>query len=77
MQRRRPETIRQHDDAGRIGSVVLRPDQAAEHRVKAHHLKVRTANHARLNLPWLAQANHGEANGGEVAERTQGLDVGT
>src|SRR4029077_5835594 len=41
---------------------------------QAHHIEVRPADDAGADFARLAQADHREAYGGEVAERGQGLD---
>ena len=65
----RPETVGENDDAGSVGTVVLRPNEAAEHRTKAHHIEVVAADNATLNGTRLAEADHGEVHGGKVAKR--------
>jgi len=67
----RPETVGENDDAGSIGPVVLRPDEATEHRTKPHHIEIRAADNSTLNRTRLAEADHGEAHGGEVAKLAQ------
>jgi hypothetical protein len=70
-----PETVGENDDAGSIGTVVLRSDQATEHGTKAHHVEIRAADDATLNRTRLTQADHGEVHGGEVAKRAHGFQV--
>src|SRR5260370_17945460 len=41
-----PKTIRENDNAGSFGTVVLRSDETAEDRVKAHNFEVVPANPA-------------------------------
>ena len=72
----RPETIGENDDAGSFGAVVLRSDETAEDRVKAHDIEVVAADDASLNFARLTEADHGEADGGEIAERAQGFHAG-
>ena len=72
----RPETIRENDDAGGVGAVVFRSDETPEHRMKAHHVEIGAADDASLNFARLTQADHGEADGREIAERAQGFDAG-
>src|SRR5260370_36104539 len=64
-----PETIRENDDAGSFGTVVLRSDETSEDRVQAHHFEVIAADDARLNYARFAQANHGELERRELAQR--------
>ena len=45
----RPETIRENDDAGSFGTVILRPDETPEDGMKAHHVEIRAADDATLN----------------------------
>ena len=45
----RPETVGENDDAGTFGTVVLRSDEAAEHRMKAHHVEICAADNATPN----------------------------
>ena len=71
LERRRPEAIGQHHRAGGARAVVAHVEQPAQHRVQSHHLEVRSADDARAHLARLAQADHGEADGGEIAERAQ------
>src|SRR6202042_2607080 len=73
----RPETIRKNDDAGSFGTVVLRSDETTEDSVKAHDLEVGAIHEAGLNFARLNQANHGEREGREIAERAQGFNAGT
>ena len=41
--------------------------------MQAHHVEIRSADDAGANLVRLAESDHGEADGGEVAERAQSL----
>src|ERR1700693_1534627 len=68
-----PETVGENNDAGSFRTVVLRSDEAAEHRMKAHDVEIGAANHATSNGTRLAEADHGEVHGGEVAKRAQGF----
>jgi hypothetical protein len=72
----RPETIRENDDAGSVGAVVLRSDETTEDRLKAHDVEVGAADDASLNFARLTQADHGEPDGREIAERAQGSNAG-
>src|ERR1700686_4432399 len=70
-----PETIGQNDDAGGFRTVVLRSDETAEDGVKAHHVKIGAVNDAGANFPGLAEADHGETDGGELAEGAECFDA--
>src|SRR5438477_11653121 len=76
LERGGPETIGEDDDAVRAGAVVLRSDETTEDRVKAHNIEVVAANDASLNFARLTQADHGETDGREIAERAQGFNSG-
>ena len=75
LERRRPEAVRQHRRARRLRPVVAGVEQAAEHRPQAHDLEVRAADDAGADHARLAEADHREADGGEVAEGGQRLDA--
>ena len=64
----RPEAVGEHDHAASLRAVVLRIDQTAEDRVKAHHVEIRSANHPATHLARLTKADHGEPHFREVAE---------
>ena len=70
-----PETVGQHGRAGGVGAIVPRVEQSAKHWVQPHHLEIRSADDAGTHLARLAKADHGEADGGEVAERAQRFDA--
>ena len=75
-ERRRPEAIGQHRRAGRLRSSIACVEQTAEHRTKAHHVEVRSADDAGLDDARLAaEADQREVDGGEVAERSDRLDA--
>src|SRR5713226_3732701 len=73
----RPETIGQNDDASGFRTVILRADETAEDGMKAHHVKIRAVNDAGANFPGLAEADHGETDGGELAEGGECRDACT
>ncbi len=73
MKRVRPKTVGENDDAGSFGTVVLRSDEATEHRTKPHHIEIGAADDATLNGTRLAEADHGEVHGREVAKGAQGF----
>jgi hypothetical protein len=74
VQRRRPEAIGEHHRAGRVRAIVIRADEAAEHGAQAHHLEVGAADDPGSHLARIAQADHGEADGREVADGAERLD---
>src|SRR5260370_22471253 len=45
--------------------------------MEAHHVKIGAVNDAGANFPWLAEADHGETNGGELAEGANCFDACT
>src|SRR6266700_2733548 len=71
-----PETIGENDDAGSFGAVVLRPDETPKDRVEAYYVEVVAADDAGLDLAGFTKADHGETEGGEIAERGQGFHAG-
>src|SRR5262249_61531458 len=71
---RRPETIGQHRRALGLRAVVSRVEQPSQHGPQTHHLEIRSADDARADLTRLAEADHCETDGREVAERAQRLD---
>src|SRR4029077_6081343 len=73
----RPETIGENDDAGSLGTVVLRADETTEDRVEAHDFEEAAADNASLNYTRLTQADHGELDGRELTERAQGFNAST
>ena len=70
----RPETIGEDDDAGGLGAVILRPDEAPEHRTKAHHLEIGPVDDSAVDFARLAESDEREGDAGEVAELAEGLD---
>src|SRR5580704_14857298 len=72
-----PETVGEKHDAGSLGTVVLRPNEATEHGMKAHHLEIVASDDAALNGTRLTEADHGEVHGGEVAKGAHGFHGGT
>ena len=74
-QRGRPEAMRQHGRAARLRPVVSRAEQPAQHRTESHHVKVRPADDTGADHARLAQADHRETDGGEIAKRGQRLDA--
>src|SRR4029077_11621853 len=72
----RPETVRENNDAGCVGTVVLRFNETPEDRMKAHHVEIGAVDYSGPNFARLAEADHGETDGGELAEGAEGLDAG-
>src|SRR5713101_4673088 len=70
-----PETISQDDDASGFRTVVLLADETAEDGMEAHHVKIGAVNDAGANFPGLAEADHGETDGGELAEGAECFDA--
>src|SRR5713101_5431722 len=71
----RPETIGQDDDASGFRTVVSRADETTEDGMEAHHVKIGAVNDAGANFPGLAEADHGESYGGELAEGAECFDA--
>src|ERR1019366_9737947 len=46
-----------------------------EHRLQSHYLEIRSADDAGTDFARLAETDHGEADGGEIAEPTHRLDT--
>src|SRR5262245_55357894 len=46
----RPETVRENENAGSVGTVVLRSDETTEDKVEVHDFMVRAVDDARLNF---------------------------
>ena len=74
-QRGRPEPMGQHRRARGLRPIVGRVEQAAPHRAKSHDLEVRAADDPGAHHARLAEADHREVDGGELAERRQRLDA--
>ena len=53
-----PEPIGEHDNAGSFGPIILRADEAAEHGMKAHHVKIGATHSAPSNRARLAEKLH-------------------
>src|SRR5579863_9817391 len=68
-----PETVGKNNHAGSFRTVVLRSDEATEYGTKPHHVEIRTADNTTLNRTRLAQADHGEVHGGEIAKGAHGF----
>ena len=68
-----PEAIGEDDGAGGVGAVIVRVEQAAENGVQAHDVEVGAVHDAGADFAGFAEADHAEADGGEVAELADGL----
>src|SRR5207249_7712661 len=69
VERRGPEPVREDRRARRLGTIVLRVQQAAEHGAKAHHIEERAADDAGLHHAGLAaETNHREVDSGEITK---------
>src|SRR5216683_5014462 len=64
-----PETIGDNNDASSLGTVVLRSDETTENGMQPHDIEVAAPHDPRLHFAGLAQAQHGETEGREIAER--------
>ena len=73
LERARPEAIGEHGRAFGVPAIVSRTEEAAHHRTKPHHVEVGASNHARANRPRLAETDHREFDGREVAECAERL----
>src|SRR5713226_9929580 len=71
----RPERISQDGDTSCFRAVVFRADEATEDGMEAHHVEIGAVNDAGANFPGLAEADHGETDGGELAEGAYGFDA--
>jgi hypothetical protein len=65
--------MRQHRHGRGIRDIVSGVDEAAPHGPQAHYVEERAADHSRANDTRLADTNHREGGGREVAERGHGL----
>ncbi len=70
---RGPEAVREHRGPGRGGAVVGRTEQASDRGPQPHHLEVGATHDTRADDPRLAQPEHRELDGGEVAEGRERL----
>jgi hypothetical protein len=73
FERRGPEAVREDGGARGAGAIVAHIEQAAQDRVKAHHLEIRAAHHARRYRTGFAETDHREADGREIPERGNSL----
>ena len=70
-----PESIGEHHRGGGLRTVVAHVEQTAQHGVETHDVEIRAADYAGADFPRLAQSDHGEADGGKIAERVEGFDA--
>ena len=70
-----PEAVREDGGASGIRAVITHVEQAAHDRMKSHHLEIRAAHDSSANLAGVAEAYHGEADDGEVAELADRFDA--
>src|SRR5690349_1385270 len=77
LERVGPEAIGEDNHAGGVGAIVFRANQPTENGMEAHHFKIVAANNASLDFTGFAEADHGESDGGEIAEFAESLDVAT
>src|SRR6267143_4164742 len=75
LDRGRPVSVGQDDHASGFRTIVLRADETAEDRMEAHHVKIGAVNDGGANFPGLAEADHGETDGGELAKGGKGFDA--
>ena len=68
-----PEAMGEHRRAVGLRPVVAGVEQPPQHGTEAHHLEVGAADDAGAHRARLAEAEHGELDGGEVAERGERL----
>src|SRR5580704_13733138 len=71
-----PEPVRENDDAGSFGTIVLRADETAENGMQAHDFEIGPADNAGLNLARLTETDHRKADGREIAELTNAARAG-
>ena len=65
----------QYDGAVSLRPVVGRAEQTPQHRTKSHDVEVRPVDDSGAYPTRLAQADHGEVDGGELAEGGHRLDA--
>src|SRR6266481_6111779 len=71
-----PEAIGEDRSAGGLGAVVAHVQQATQDGMEAHDLKISTADNAGADFAGFAESDHGEADGGEIAELAKGVNAG-
>src|SRR5438270_10492781 len=73
---RSPEAMGEHGGTGGVRTVVMRVQQPANYWVQTHHLEILAVNHTGLYFARLPKAEHGEADGREIAEGADRLYAG-
>src|SRR5260370_12877605 len=68
-----PESIGQDKRAGGVRPIIVGTEQTAENRTQSHNFEIGSADNAGTDLAWFADADEGEAQRREVAERAYGL----
>ncbi len=76
MQRGDPELVRKYGCTSGVRAIVLRIEQAAQHRLEPHHFKIGAVDHASVDFTCLAEPLRREVDGGKGAEFAGGLQVG-
>src|SRR4029077_15263965 len=76
LEHRGPEAIGEDGCASSTGPIVVHVEQPAENRVQTHHVEIRTADNPGANFAGLAQAYHGEADDGEIADGGERFHAG-
>src|SRR5262249_25973502 len=46
IERVRPETVGEHNNAGRLRAVIFRSNESPEYRTQAHHFEIGSVDHA-------------------------------
>jgi hypothetical protein len=64
----RPKTIRENNDAGSLGAVILWTDEAPKHRTQTHHVEIGPVDHAAIDFARLAEADDREGDGRKVTK---------
>jgi len=62
--------------AGGLGAVVAHIQQATQDGMEAHDFEISAADDAGADFAGFAESDHGEADGGEIAELGKGVDAG-
>ena len=68
---RGPEAIGEHRGTVGLRPIIAGVEQPSHHGAEAHHLEVGPADDSCAHRARLAEAEHGELDGGEVAERAE------
>src|SRR5207302_8214306 len=70
-----PESIGEHCGASGVWAVVSHVQQATKHRMQTHHLEIRSADDTSADFARLAEADHGESDGGKVSKGGERFDT--